>query len=325
MRATDVLLPTADGRALSGTVWEPSTPRAAVVIAGATAVPARAYAGLAEFLAASGLAVLSFDYRGVGRSAPRRLRGDRTVMADWGRLDLDGALEWLRGRHTHRPLLLVGHSVGGQLLGLAPAAETLRGALLVGSQGGYWRNWRGFDRWRTWLGWRVVLPVASTVLGYTPMRALAMGENLPAGIGLQWARWGRHPEYLLSECTPAEAERYLRLGFPIRAYHFPDDAFAPRPAVEQLLGFYRGAPTELVVRSSADLGVPAIGHFGWLKPAFREPLWREMARWLLARAEAVGGQRSAEASSDGQVTRETDAAARRAALRIAGTAAPLAP
>jgi predicted alpha/beta hydrolase len=322
MGATDVLLPTADGTTLAGTVREPTSPRAAVVVAGATAVPERAYGGLADLLASQGLAVLTFDYRGVGRSAPRRLRADRTVMADWGRLDLDAALAWLQARHPERPLLLVGHSVGGQLLGLAPAAERLRGALLIGSQGGWWRNWRGAARWGTWLGWHLLLPATSTLLGYTPMRAFGMGEDLPAGVGLQWARWGRHPEYLLSECTPAERERYIRLGFPIRAYHFPDDGFAPRPAVEQLLGFYRGAPRELVTRSAAELGVPSVGHFGWLKPALRDSLWREVAGWLLARAEAVAGP---QASGEGARRREAEAAGRRAAPRASGSAASRAP
>jgi predicted alpha/beta hydrolase len=128
----------------------------------------------------------------------------------------------------------------------------------------------------------------STALGYAPMGALRMGEDLPVGVARQWARWGRQPEFLLSDCTPGERERYLRLGFPIRAYHLADDDYAPRTAVEGLLGFYRGAATELVSRAPAELGVPTIGHFGWLKPTFRETLWGEMAAWLLGRADEVG-------------------------------------
>jgi predicted alpha/beta hydrolase len=261
-----------------------------VVLAGATAVPRRAYGALAETLARAGLSVLTFDYRGVAGSAPRRLRGDRSTMADWGQLDLDGALGWMRDRAPDLPLLLLGHSVGGQLLGFAEQAETLRGALLVGSQSGYWRNWPGAARLRMWVHWHLVLPAVSTALGYASMSALGMGEDLPAGVARQWARWGRRPDFLLSDCTPAERERYRRLGFPIRAYHLADDTFAPRAAVEALLDFYRGARTELVSRAPAELDVPAIGHFGWLKPTFRETLWREMAAWLLSRADEVSGR-----------------------------------
>jgi predicted alpha/beta hydrolase len=289
MRATDITLTAADGRALAGTVHEATHPRAAVVLAGATAVPARAYAALAETLASSGLTVLTFDYRGVAKSARGPVRAETATMADWGRLDLEGALGFVSGRYHGLPLLLLGHSVGGQLLGLAPTATALRGALLVGAQSGYWRNWDGTARLKTWLGWHLLLPSVTAALGYTPMRGLGMGENLPSGVGLQWARWGRHPLHLLSECSAQERERYARLGFPIRCYRFTDDDFAPQAAVDGLLGFYRGATTEVVLRSPKDAGAPSIGHFGWLKASFRETLWREMASWLLARADAVSG------------------------------------
>jgi predicted alpha/beta hydrolase len=323
MRATDVSFLVPDGTRLSGTWREPAAARATVVLAGATAVPARAYARLAEALASSGLAVLTFDYRGVGASSAARLRQSRATMAEWGRLDLDGALALVAERQPGAPPLLLGHSVGGQLLGLAPHAEALRGALLVGAQSGYWRHWPGRARYRMWFHWHLLLPAISRALGYAPMAALGMGENLPAGVALQWARWGRHPEHLLSECSSRERERYVRLGFPIRAYHFSDDTFAPREAVEQLLRFYPSAPTELVSRTPEELGVASLGHFGWLRPHYRETLWREMAEWLLALADAVSGRAAVSASADNAQLppgRDTDAA-QRAGQRTSASAA----
>lgn len=298
MRATDVSFPAPDGRRLSGTLREPAAPRAALLLAGATGVPERAYGALAEALAASGLAVLTFDYRGVGKSTTGPLRTDGATMADWGRLDLEGALVWMGGRAPGLPLLLLGHSVGGQLLGLAPTAQRLRGALLVGAQSGHWKHWEGGARVRVWLSWHVLLPVLASALGYAPMSALGMGEDLPAGVARQWARWGRHPEHLLSECSLGEREAYARLGFPIRSYHFTDDPFAPLRAVEALASFYRGTTADVVTRAPADVGASSIGHFGWLKPTFRETLWREMADWLLARVDAIAAeaQGSAERS-----------------------------
>ena len=290
MRSQDILISTPDGRGLQGALFVPAaTPRAAVVLAGATAVPARAYHPLAEALSAAGLAVLTFDYRGIARSQRTAPRLEVATMADWGRFDLEGALSALAARLPTMPLLLVGHSVGGQLLGLAPTSGALRGALLVGAQNGYWKNWKGLAQARMWLNWHVLLPSLTAALGYGPMRVLKMGENLPAGVARQWARWGRHPGYFLSECTPAECEHYVRLGFPIRFYHFTDDEFAPLPAVRGLADIYRAAETEVVTRAPQDLGVSAIGHFGWLKPHFRDTLWQQMADWLLARAEAVAG------------------------------------
>jgi predicted alpha/beta hydrolase len=309
MRATEVTFPGADGRRLSGTLREPPAPRAAVLLAGATGVPERAYAALAEAVAWSGLAVLSFDYRGVGKSrAAGRLREEAATMADWGRLDLEGALVWLGGRYAGLPLLLLGHSVGGQLLGLAPSAGRLRGALLVGAQSGYFGHWQGAARVRMWLNWHFLLPAMAAALGYAPMQALGMGENLPAGVARQWARWGRRAEHLLSECHPGEREHFARLGFPIRCYRFTDDGFAPPRAVEGLLAFYRGTVPDVVTRAPAEVGASTIGHFGWMKPSFRETLWREMAAWLLARADAVtrpprASAEAAPAEADGAATR----------------------
>jgi predicted alpha/beta hydrolase len=290
MRRMPVSFPGPDGRRLAGTLRQPDAPRAAVLLAGATGVQERAYGALAEDLASRGLAVLTFDYRGIGRSRSGPLRAESATMADWGRLDLEGALGWLAGRFPGSPLLLLGHSVGGQLLGLAPTTSALRGALFVGAQAGHWRHWDGADRWKVWLAWHLILPGLARTLGYLPMQRLGMGENLPGGVAREWARCGRQREHLLSACSPQEREHYGRLGFPIRSYHFTDDTFAPRRAVEGLSHFYRGTTLDVVTRAPADVGASAIGHFGWLKPSFRQTLWAEMGDWLLARADAVTRQ-----------------------------------
>jgi predicted alpha/beta hydrolase len=282
-------------------------------------VPARVYTPLAEVLSEAGLAVLTFDYRGIADSRRVPPRQEGASMADWGRLDVEGALSTLAARLPTLPLLLLGHSVGGQLLGLAPTSSALRGALLVGAQHGYWKHWKGLAQARMWVNWHVLLPGLTGVLGYAPMRVLRMGENLPAEVARQWARWGRHPEHFLSQCSPAERERYVRLGFPIRCYHFTDDDFAPLPAVKALAAVYQGAATEVLTRAPQDVGASAIGHFGWLKPRFRETLWREMAGWLLARADAVSGRvlKDSQASLDAAVARPGDARAQERHLRSA--------
>jgi predicted alpha/beta hydrolase len=320
MRVTEVTFPAPDGRRLSGTLRESTAPRAALLLAGATGVPERAYAPLAEALAASGLSVLSFDYRGIAKSrGPGPLRTEAASMADWGRLDLEGALPWLAARCPGLPLLLLGHSVGGQLLGLAPSTGQLRGALLVGAQSGYFRHWDGAQQLKVWLSWHFLLPGLTAALGYAPMRALGMGENLPKGVARQWARWGRRAEHLLSETSPTEREHYARMGFPIRFYRFTDDTFAPERAVAALMAFYKGAVADVVTRAPQDVGASAIGHFGWLKAAFRETLWREMADWLLARALAVTP--GAPAAADGAALEADASGTRHPATRSTGAPA----
>jgi predicted alpha/beta hydrolase len=58
-----------DGADLAGTWWIPDgAVKSVVVVAPGGGIPARKYRGLAQGMAKHGLAVLTFDYRGIGRS-----------------------------------------------------------------------------------------------------------------------------------------------------------------------------------------------------------------------------------------------------------------
>ena len=83
--------------------------------------------------------VLTYDYRGIGASRPVRLAGCRYRWRDWGELDFEAVLGFLRQHPSAAPLLVVGHSVGGFLPGLAESgrlvdrhADGRRAVCLVG-------------------------------------------------------------------------------------------------------------------------------------------------------------------------------------------------
>jgi predicted alpha/beta hydrolase len=46
-----------------------------------------------------------------------------------------------------------------------------------------------------WFFTHALIPAASALFGFLPMRALTGGEDLPGGVALEWARWCRHPRY----------------------------------------------------------------------------------------------------------------------------------
>ena len=100
-----------DGHPLAATRYEAPAPKGVVVIAGATAVPQRFYRPFAESLAARGYIAITFDYRGVGGSAPTSLVGYEMDYLDWARLDLTAVIDAVA--RPDIPLLMVGHSYGG--------------------------------------------------------------------------------------------------------------------------------------------------------------------------------------------------------------------
>lgn len=278
MSGTAVEFPARDGYRLAGTLYRPKTPnRRAVLFQAAAGVKQEFYGKFADYLATRGFAALTFDYRGIGRSRPARLRGFQARMRDWAEKDIAGALDYLaRASHGAR-VIGVGHSFGGQTFGLVPGNERYVAAMSVGSQSGYWKHWRGAGRAGMWLVTHVVLPGVSRVAGYLPARILGQGEDLPAGVAREWASWCRHPGYLVGALGAEEA--YARFTAPIRAYAIGDDVYAPPAAVAAFLGFYPNAPRKRIDVDPAQHGGP-IGHFGFFRERFRESLWKEAADWL---------------------------------------------
>jgi predicted alpha/beta hydrolase len=283
-----VRIPARDGHALEGDLFLPAgTPRAAVLVAPAMGVPRGYYGPFAAYLARQGLAALTVDYRGIGGSRAGPLRGHPATLRDWGERDLGGAADLLAARVPRVPLLWVGHSVGGQLLGLLDDVP-LAGAVLVGAQSGHWRLWSGVWRWRIFLLWYALIPVLVPALGRLPAFVLGGGEDVPPGVAREWAEWGRKRDYLMSYAAPRGGRGFARLAAPVLAYAVADDPFAPQRSVEALLEFYAKAPTELRVIRPAALGVRHIGHFGFFRARFEPTLWRDAALFLARAADGAG-------------------------------------
>ncbi len=273
-----------DGVLLSASLFAPEVRDAAgaAVIASATGVPRAYYGRFASFLADQGLAVVTFDYRGIGGSRPASLRGSAATMLEWARADLVGVLAFASAQVAGRRPALVGHSFGGQALGLLPEPEAVAGALTVASQVGYFGLWPW--RYRPVLAalWFVLLPASTRLLGYFPSRLFGMGENLPSGVALQWARWCRSRRWVWGDPAAAANASHARFRGPLRAYSVEDDrVFAPPAAVDALAALFANAsPVERIHLVPRDLGVARLGHWGFFRERFRDRLWPEAARFL---------------------------------------------
>jgi predicted alpha/beta hydrolase len=101
-----------------------------VLLSPATGVKQHYYLRFVHWLAQQGHDVLVFDYRGIGLSLHGPLQHCRATLAEWGQQDQVAALEWLLQRTGSEQALLLGHSAGGQMIGLLPNHQ--RVARLVG-------------------------------------------------------------------------------------------------------------------------------------------------------------------------------------------------
>lgn len=278
-----------DGYPLAVTVFDPPGERASrasrdlVVIASATGVRQRYYAPFAAWLASRGTRVVTFDYRGIGDSRPEKLAGFDASLLDWAERDLGGIVEWAAVEYGGGRTSLVGHSIGGQLVGLLPDPRLLRAVVMVGSQSGDFRLWPGLAE-RAWYGalWYALVPGVAGALGYLP-GALGIGEDLPGGVAREWAEWCRTRDYMVGGEHGARRALYARLRAPVLAFGFDDDDYAPPAAVSALLSLYENAPVE---RRQITRAEARVGHFGFFRERFRETLWLEAASFLETRVRA---------------------------------------
>jgi len=270
-----------DGRSLAADLFVPdAAPTSRVIVAPAMGVPRRVYGKLASFVADAGALVMVIDYRGIGDSRSGSVRTIDAKLSDWAELDLAGAVRELERRAPSVPLRWIGHSVGGQLMGLVKDAPIDR-AVFFASQSGHWRHWGVRGRPVMWTLWNLAIPITTRVLGYYPGAMLGGGEDLPAGVVRQWASWGRHRGYVQSYAEKRDGDPVFATTSAIRAYAFTDDDYAPERAVRALLDAYGRAETELRVVAPAQIGKKKIGHFGVLRDDVRASIWTEARAWLL--------------------------------------------
>jgi predicted alpha/beta hydrolase len=288
MRNSEIKLAVGDGGTITGTLREPADePHAALVIHPATATPERFYAGFASFLAENGLATVTYDYRGTGRSgSPRAHRA--LGMRDWMEGDVPAVATWTAERFPALPQLAIGHSLGGHALSLGNGTAGLAAFALLASHAGTVNAIPDpMERFRVRMVLHLLGPALGAALGYVPARRLGLGEDIPAAAMTQWGGWARLPRYFFDDPSMRASERAATVTQPVLALGFSDDPWATPGQIDMLTGKLVAASVERRTYSPADGGVTKIGHHGFLRSGVRETLWPEVLGWLNKQAASV--------------------------------------
>lgn len=295
MQATTLVTP--DGFQLAANRFMPADkPKAVIVLPTAMGVRQDFYFPFAAFLAEQGFAVQTFDYRGHGASVPdahkRSLRGFEADLFDWAERDYNTALRAAKEWQPALPLLIVGHSLGGQLPGLLPDNHLIDGILTVASGSGYWRYNAPQLKRMVWLMWYFAVPVYTRLFGYFPGKKVKKVGNLPKGVIYQWSRWCRSPHYVVDHAGRPLRSGYEKLRVPMLCMSFTDDELMSRRSIDSLHDFYTNAALERRYIKPRDVDARRIGHFGFFRPQFRNTLWQQAVTWLEQRAQSALGAQS---------------------------------
>ena len=264
-----------DGYPLVGTLYTPEQSlKANIVVSSATGVPQAFYRRFAEYVTQFGYQVLSFDYRGVGQSSPQNLKGFKMSYLDWGTLDLAGAIDYLA--QDQIPLFMVGHSYGGQALGLAPNHHKVTAMYCFGTGAG----WHGYmplkEKIKVQVIWNIIFPPMVAIKGYLPWSKLNMGSDLPIDVYKQWRKWCKNPTYFFADPEQhALIEQYAQVKTPIYAVSALDDDWALPNSRHAFMQHYSQAPMQFIDIAAQDYALKQIGHMGYFRKG-AEKIWDEL-------------------------------------------------
>jgi len=271
----------ADGRELAAHWFNATARRAVLVLSGASGFPQTFYFRFAEYAASRGYDTLVYDYRGMGASISGDLAQETCRMSDWGLLDMRSALAAGAARAAGQPVATLGHSVGGQFLGLLANHALARAHVQVASSVGYWPWELAPFKYLAWWFWRVHGPLMLKLKGYVPTGGGWKGLPLPRGVYEEWRRWCLRPDHFGPDLSTYLADNvFAEIRAPLLSIGFADDPIATRRAVSALDRFYPNVARESRWYTPADVGSARIGHEGFFSARHRDALWRPTLEWL---------------------------------------------
>lgn len=276
-----------DGVSLDATLFAARGKAHAIVLIGnALGVPQTFYAGLAAFLAERGFTAVTFDYRGMKSSGPGAPPGSKILMEHWGSLDTDAMLAAIRQRFPNSPLLLLGHSAGGQLYGLAGHSTEINGLVLVSSLVPHWRTFGAPWNLLVYLLTRLVIPVSTLGRDAFPARRVGFSSvDIPSGVMRQWAQWARLRHYLWDERSGLDVSRYPHFRFPVLVCHVDDDRYAPWAAIQEMLAHLPATRQQVWTIESRRAPGGKLGHVNFFRESIGGVFWPELAERLRQLAE----------------------------------------
>lgn len=281
----------ADGYPIKGFIWRHrsnvTAARPVVIVNSATSVRCRYYSRFAAFLFSKGFDVITYDYRGIGESRPTTLRGFDAGWIDWGSLDFEAVLRYAERTYYGQPIHVVGHSVGGLLIGLAKSNHLIQRVFTVGAQYAYWPDYAARARAQMLAKWHVAMPALTLLFGYFPGNKLGWLEDTPKGIVRDWVLSRKRFEDTWRGSAAARypekqdlVRRFATLTAPTLAVRVSDDEFGTEPAVQRLLAYFSNSPRAVVEISPHSIAEPAIGHFGFFNSRYEQKLWQIPLDWL---------------------------------------------
>ncbi|ESP91420.1 alpha/beta fold hydrolase [Pseudoalteromonas luteoviolacea] len=270
-----------DGYPLAATLYKPkNVTKGAVLLGPATGIKRQFYTSFAEFLAEHGYGVLSYDNRGIGQSLHGSIDKHTASLQCWGQLDQPAAIEALASAFPQSSYHLVGHSAGGQLIGLAPNAIKLSSMFNFASSSGRLLNMKLKDQFKSHFFMNMFIPFSNFLFGHTKSQWFGMGEPLPSAVGAQWRSWCNGGGYVKTAFGKSVEKHYFdELTFPAMWVNAVDDFIANDKNVQDMMAVSPNIKSQTLTLDPIEYGLKEIGHMKFFSRK-SSVLWQIPLQWL---------------------------------------------
>lgn len=288
IQIAEITIPTKFNYQLAGTLFMPdlykNDIKTAVMLAPATGIKRQFYKGFATYLAEHGFAVVTFDNDGIGGSLKLNENGNvkksHASLIGWGWQDMPAVLDFLMAEFPNASYHLVGHSAGGQLIGLMPNHDKLTSVFNVACSSGRLKNMALPYQAKARFFLQAFIPANNLLFGYTHTDKVGMGEPLPKNVAKQWGEWCAGQGYIKTAFGKTVHQHfYDKVTTPSLWVNASDDDIANDKNVADMIGVFPNMPVEKHTLIPADYGLKEIGHMKFFSRQ-SQVLWSQAIDWI---------------------------------------------
>lgn len=278
----ETTIETNDGITLAASLFRADTHSfkgCTLIVSSATGISRKFYSRYSKYMSDKGFDVITYDYRGIAESRPKKLKGFKADFTAWGQKDFSSVIKKTKDLFPNNRICVLGHSIGGTIFGMTPDCKSIEGVIMIGAQTSYYKDWPKKYRVKLYLLWHVFMPLLTEIFGFFPGKTLKMMEDIPKGVVKQWNERKRSPS-MIKQLHEKNIELfYGTYSNRLLTLFIEDDFIGTSSAVDRVVELFSNADKYYEVVKPSDYSVQSVGHFGFFRKEFEDKLWPKTVEW----------------------------------------------
>ncbi len=281
-----ITITTSDKIDLNGLLYEPKqAAKGAILINPGLGIPKEFYQKYAAFVAKKGYVSLVYDYRGIAASGKNTKNKKAINLRNWGIIDMVATIDYLHQNYPQQKIYFIGHSIGGQVAGLAKNYHLIERFIFIATTHGYWPLFNFPLNLFSAFMWYLHIPITANLFGYMPPSLTYRGIRMAKGVALEWAAWSRKKNYIAHYFGKNIITNfYEKIIQNIDLIRFEDDPIAIPKTVSAMMAYYKNASIKIHSVDPKKIGKKRVGHSGFFSEKLGESFW-ELPLEIIERRE----------------------------------------